>query len=390
MVTVFTPIYNRRYIVGELYESLKRQSSKNFEWIIVDDGSTDDFQSDVSKWLLEGNAFPIYYRYVSNGGKHRAINIGVQMAHSDAFFVVDSDDFISSDAIEFIDTHFEEIKNDDSFAGISGLRNSLTDNSVIGGEPCFSGYVDATNLERGRYGLLRDKAEVYKTSVLKRFPFPEFENENFLTEGIVWNQIAYEGLKIRWYNKTLYYCEYIRDGLTKNGLELYKKNPIGWAKSLIMERKYKYWDENTLFNNVYRYYEALHKEMPKDEMCKQLEISSDEYDMLFNKWQQNISEISNIFLKNQISSAALYGMGNNGKRILLYLNELQIDVKYVIDRNFSEVNFEPVYNLEMDLPTVESVCVTLKKSSLEIIQDIRRKLPKTLIWTLQDISTGVW
>lgn len=389
MVTIFTPVYNRRYIIGRLYESLKRQSCKDFEWIIVDDGSTDDLQADVYGWELEDNGFPIYYKHISNGGKHRAINIGVNMAHSEAFFIVDSDDFISSDAVAFIEEHFKEIEKKDGYAGISGLRRSST-GGVLGGEPCFSEYADATNLERERYGLSGDKAEVYKTCVLKRFPFPAYENENFLGEGIVWNRIAYEGLKIRWYNKTLVFCEYMKDGLTKNMLDILKKNPVGWAKSIAEERRFRYWDEKTLFYRTYRYYEALHNDFPKAEMCELLEISSGEYFMLRDKWLQNISEIKDIFWSHHLSNVAVYGMGSYGKRVLLYFDEMQIDVAYIIDKNDKELKCNAAYNLDMDLPMVDSVCVSLRKPPADLIQRIRRKLPKSFVWALTDIRTGVW
>ena len=177
MVSVFTPIYNRAHTIRCLYASLKKQTDKRFEWIIVDDGSEDETPQVLSEIVREKNDFPIIIKRISNHGKHYAINLGVKVARYGAFFIVDSDDYLSNDAISFINEKFLEIENNNEFAGISGLRigtdikNNLT----------FSDYVDAGNLEREIYGLLGDKAEIYKTNILQEYPFPYFEGENFLT-----------------------------------------------------------------------------------------------------------------------------------------------------------------------------------------------------------------
>lgn len=141
---------------------------------------------------------PIQYVQQPNGGKHRAINKGVSIANGDAFFIVDSDDYLTDNAIELIEAWWKDIAGDDKFAGVSGLRAS-EDIDIIGGVPAFNQYVDATNLEREEHGLNGDKAEVYKTAILKRYPFPEFEGETFLTENVVWDKIANDGYLIRWY-----------------------------------------------------------------------------------------------------------------------------------------------------------------------------------------------
>ncbi|MFT0647270.1 glycosyltransferase family A protein [Bacteroides thetaiotaomicron] len=101
MVTVFTPTYNRAYILNDLYQSLCRQTCRKFEWLIVDDGSTDNTEGLVASWLDEGK---MSLRYIKqpNGGKHRAINKGIQEANGDLFFIVDSDDYLAKNAIERI------------------------------------------------------------------------------------------------------------------------------------------------------------------------------------------------------------------------------------------------------------------------------------------------
>ena len=99
-VTVFTPTYNRAYILGDLYHSLQRQTCMDFEWLIVDDGSADDTKALVASWQGEENPFPIRYVYQENGGKCRAINRGLKEADGRLFFTVDSDDYLTDDAIE--------------------------------------------------------------------------------------------------------------------------------------------------------------------------------------------------------------------------------------------------------------------------------------------------
>lgn len=234
VITVFTPTYNRAYRLPTLYESLKRQTSKDFEWIVINDGSSDNTDELFEKWLREEGQFPIIYKKVPNGGKHRAINKAVQMAGSDAFFVVDSDDYLTDDAIEKASKWFDQVAYDENFAGISGLKGYSLDNPV-GGYGSFEGeYVDCTNLQRHLYHLLDDKSEIYKTSILKKYPFPEFDGENFLPESVVWDHIARDGYKLRWFNQVIYICEYLEDGLTASADKKFMDNPKGFLTYLAM------------------------------------------------------------------------------------------------------------------------------------------------------------
>ncbi len=234
MISVFTPTYNRGYILEKLYDSLKDQTSMDFEWIVINDGSTDNTSKLFESWMSEDNGFPIIYLEVENGGKHRGINKAVHMAHSDAFFVVDSDDHLVRDAIEKANNWFDTVADDDRFAGISGLKGYSTDKPVGGFGTFEIPYVDATNLERHKYNLLDDKAEIYKTSILKKYPFPEFEGENFVPEPVVWDHIARDGYKLRWYNEVIYICEYLEDGLTADGNKKFMENPRGFLSYLAM------------------------------------------------------------------------------------------------------------------------------------------------------------
>ena len=152
--TIFTPTYNRRELIDNLYHSLLAQTDKNFEWLIIDDGSTDDTEKYFSELTSKPQPFPIRYLKQVSGGKHRAINKGVQNANGELFFIVDSDDYLTENAIEKINQWITTLDNSHKWAGISGLRG-FSKNSVVGQHSDFS-YIDAKNNERRKYNLLGD------------------------------------------------------------------------------------------------------------------------------------------------------------------------------------------------------------------------------------------
>lgn len=236
MITVFTPTYNRANFLPNLYKSLQDQNNKNFEWIIVDDGSVDCTEQLVSEWLNDNNDFNILYFKQKNSGKHIAINKGVQLSKSDWFFIVDSDDFLVSNAIDLIEKWVKsDLRND--CAGVSGTRIN-SKGVIIGDSFKFdSVYLECKNNERKKYGLLGDKAEVYKTSVLKSHPFPKFDNEVFLSECAVWDQLAAEGYSLRWYKNPLIVCDYLSNGLTSNEKKLEIENFQGFTYSTLVRLK---------------------------------------------------------------------------------------------------------------------------------------------------------
>lgn len=222
MISIITATYNRAYIISKLHESLKEQTSKDFEWIIIDDGSTDDTKIIIEDWIKEKDEFNISYFYEENSGKHHAVNLGVRKAIGDYIFIVDSDDYLISDAIETIHNWIDDLHNDKNFVGVAGLKG-YSENQIVGRFPRnipFGGYIDATNLQRRKYNLLGDKAEILNRRILLKFPFPEFEGEKFIGEEAAWNEIAIHNYKIRWYNKIIYICEYRSDGLTANANKL--------------------------------------------------------------------------------------------------------------------------------------------------------------------------
>lgn len=223
MITVFTPTYNRAYILPNLYVSLQKQTCKDFEWLIVDDGSTDNTEALVRTWSNE-YFFDIRYVRQQNGGKHRAINNGMKLAKGDFVFIVDSDDCLPDDAIKIIVEKVEDIKDKDDIAGIVGfkvLADGKKVNSARFEEDLICNVIDY----QYRYHGVGDMAEVYRTSVLKNYPFPDIEGENFCTESLVWNRIGRK-YKMLFFNKNIYVCEYLDDGLTSNIVKLRHRNPV--------------------------------------------------------------------------------------------------------------------------------------------------------------------
>lgn len=213
MITIFTPTYNRLPRLKELYRSLQGQTCFDFEWIIVDDGSVDGtFEYILTHFI--NDLFQVKCFRQENSGKHIAINRGVAHASGNLFFIVDSDDLLTPDAVAFIQRAASQLPSNGKWGGIAGLR-VYPDGRPIG--TSFVGeFLDCPSLERWKHRIQGDKAEVFFTDVLKCFPFPQTPEEHFCPEALVWNRIAAAGYQLRWFNKPIYVCRYLPDGLTSH------------------------------------------------------------------------------------------------------------------------------------------------------------------------------
>lgn len=233
LLTIFTPTYNRAYILPELYHSLCKEPSDSFIWLIVDDGSTDNTQELVENWQRE-NLIEIVYFQQENGGKMRAHNKGVELCTTPLFFCIDSDDQIATGAVEkILETH-QTLRDDEFLGGIAAKRliiNKLASKDLPDKKRSTLHNIYAS-------GFKGDTSLVFKTDVLKEFPFPEIDGEKFVTEGYVYDQIdqKYELLIL---NEYLMRCEYQEDGYTFNADSLYLKYPKGWA--LYFSQYYKFY-----------------------------------------------------------------------------------------------------------------------------------------------------
>lgn len=224
-ITILTPTYNRASLLPRLFNSLLRQTNKDFEWIVVDDGSTDDTREVVAKLKEKcGGAFPMGYVYKANGGKHMAINIGAERARGELLFIADSDDLLTDDALETVANSWHDISDDKSFAGIAGLDIAMDTREVIGsGLP--QEHIDCNAIDiRYRHHVTGDMKEVFRTEVLREFPFPEFAGERFCPEQLVWFRMA-RRYRLRYINKPIYIADYQPDGITAGITRARMRNP---------------------------------------------------------------------------------------------------------------------------------------------------------------------
>ena len=223
LITVLTPTYNRAKLLERLYQSLCQQTYQDFEWIVVNDGSKDHTDEVVQSFVAEKKIDIIYIKQ-ENGGKHRAVNSGVKVAKGELIFIADSDDWLPFTAIEIVMEKYKDIKNDDSFCGVCGL--DAFDNGIIIGSRIPKDLLDCTIIEAEyKYHIFGDKKEVFKTSVLKEFPFPEYKEERFSPENLVWNRIATK-YRLRYFNEVIYTVEYQPDGISHNIIKARMNSPI--------------------------------------------------------------------------------------------------------------------------------------------------------------------
>ncbi len=228
-ISILTPTYNRGKLLLPLYDSLKNLTFEDFEWLIVDDGSEDDTEQYALSWIahnIENVEFPIRYIKKSNGGKHTAINRGVREASGELILILDSDDTLPADSLVTIAQYYEQCKGYKDCAGVCGLM-AHHDGQLIGSgfpkEPMYESALQFRYAEKGN--VTGDLLEVYKTSIMREFPFPEIENERFCPESLVWNRIANK-YKLFCFNKIVYYRDYLEGGLTSKIVRIRMNSPI--------------------------------------------------------------------------------------------------------------------------------------------------------------------
>lgn len=225
MLTVFTPTYNRAYCLENCYRSLIRQTCKDFIWLIIDDGSTDNTGELVKKWWNE-NLIEIHYVWQKNQGMHGAHNKAYEVIDTELNVCIDSDDFMPDDAVEKITTFWKQYGSD-HVSGLIGL-DSDTQNNIIGTKL-------PENLEKStlfnlyhKHGVRGDKKLVYRTELTKQFPYPIFQNEKYVGLAYKYYMLDkdYEMLLM---NESICCVEYLPDGSSLNMLSQYRKNPRGFA-----------------------------------------------------------------------------------------------------------------------------------------------------------------
>lgn len=188
-VTVFTPVYNRRRTIDRVFNSLVSQTYKDFEWLIIDDGSTDNLKELVDEYKEKAD-FLIRYYYKPNGGKHTAINYAYQLTDSEYFITVDSDDALLPGAIEGFLRLWEQVPEEkrESYWSVVGRCINHASGKMVG-DMYPDGINESSNPEEEAGKISGDKFSCPRTEVLKKFPFPEPEGTTFITESVVWNRI---------------------------------------------------------------------------------------------------------------------------------------------------------------------------------------------------------
>lgn len=239
-LSVITPTYNRAHTLGRCYESLCGQTDKDFEWIIVDDGSADNTKELVAGFIAE-NKITIKYFYKENGGKPKAHNMGVKNAEGTLCICLDSDDALTLNAVESVKRQWRN-RNDKSAIGVLAKRGNFID-----GTPLCTDWPD--DLEQSemmslqeKYNFSGDTALFFVTMMMQEHYFKEFEGEKFVPEDALYAELDEIGPMLL-SKEVLYHCEYLEGGLTSNYRKLLYNNPMGTAycyyRRMLASRKLK-------------------------------------------------------------------------------------------------------------------------------------------------------
>lgn len=248
ILTVFTPAYNRAHTLPRTYDSLCRQNCKDFIWLIIDDGSTDNTAELVRDWQSQDNGFVIQYIHKENGGMHTAHNVAYANIHTELNTCIDSDDMLADGAVEKILSKWSEIK-DKGYAGIVGLDADF-DGNIIGRsfpntmtETTISGYYAA--------GGAGDKKLVYRTDVINAYPeYPIFEGEKYVSLSYKYLLID-QDYKLAVLNDVLCNVEYQLDGSSNSMWSQYLKNPKGFAFWRTVRMRYSSSSKRTFIDCIH-------------------------------------------------------------------------------------------------------------------------------------------
>lgn len=238
ILSIITPTYNRAHLLRKCFDSLKQQTVDNFEWIIVDDGSTDNTKEVVEDIFSSAGTMNIQYVYKKNGGKHTAMNASHPYIKGKYVLILDSDDYLTPDATEKVLKGWKEYQNNQSIGTLIFLRGDSE------GKPRAYGEKERVP---GDYRKLKrievtssDCCEVFRTNLFIQYPYSVFEGERFLSESELWNRLAEDQFKVVYINRVIYICEYLEGGLTDSGRRMRIKSPLGGmcTSELIMHREY--------------------------------------------------------------------------------------------------------------------------------------------------------
>lgn len=237
-LTVFTPAYNRAHTIGRTYKSLCEQTCDDFEWLVVDDGSTDNTRELVEGWIKE-NIIPIRYIYQKNQGMHGAHNTAYEKIHTELNICIDSDDYMPDEAVEKIVGFWKSLTEEQrhQYAGIVGLDVDDKHKRVIGCD--FPENLKETTLSAFyNNGGTGDKKLVYRTDIVNKYPrYPIFEGERYVGLAVLYTMID-QNYKLLVLNEPLVIVEYQLDGSSFNMYRQYWNNPRGFSYLRTVDMKY--------------------------------------------------------------------------------------------------------------------------------------------------------
>lgn len=232
--TLFIPTYNRAHTLGRALESVGCQSFRDFEVIVVDDGSTDDTPALVQSWI-ERDLFPIRYLRQTNQGKHAAHNAAVELARGELFMTLDSDDSLLPDALAKLKRHWDAIPSADrpAFAGVTGM--CLNEDGSLSGEPYSDAVIDSDYLAIfSRCRMNGERREALRVDVLREYPYPRFEGEKHVRPTLILRRMAHR-YKLRFTNEVLQVNRHAPDGISANRFRYRMHNPRGLRQYYLEE-----------------------------------------------------------------------------------------------------------------------------------------------------------
>ena len=251
MLTVFTPTFNRAECLKKGYEALCRQTCKEFVWLVVDDGSTDQTRLLVEQWSRQEKGFEVRYIYKENGGLHTGYNVAIANIDTELSVCIDSDDYMPDDAVEKILTFWKK-EGSDKYAGIAAL-DAFEDGTIIGDPFPKQKSINILDVSLGKYHYKNgDRKLVVRTALYKEVaPMPSYENEKNFNPHLMHLQIS-EKYDFLIYNTVLCVVEYQEDGMSNGIFKQYLNSP----KSFAHMRKYMLGLKGTTFK--FRMRHAIH------------------------------------------------------------------------------------------------------------------------------------
>ena len=224
LLTILTPTYNRRDLLPRLYDSLRKQTNQDFQWLVIDDGSTDGTMDLIRNF--HGHSFSFDFYTKPNGGKHTALNYAHPYVKGKLTCIVDSDDWLLPHAVQaIIDTYtqYQSMAQVGCLTFLKGIDSSNPVNGLFPEGPVVSNEID---FKINGHRMKGDCCEVIYTKILKDHPFPEYDGEKFMGEGYLWNYLGFRYDSV-YINQVIYICEYLEGGLSKSGRLLRVSCPYG-------------------------------------------------------------------------------------------------------------------------------------------------------------------